>query len=103
MSPQQKITLGPKYQVPLAKTIKQGTGLPTMAVGLITTPAEAEGIIADGEADMVALARGMLYDPRWAWHAAAELGASVSAPKQYWRSQPRGLADLFKDVKSGQR
>ena len=103
VSPQQKITLGPKYQVPLAKTIKQGTGLPTMAVGLITTPAEAEGIIADGEADMVALARGMLYDPRWAWHAAAELGASVSAPKQYWRSQPRGLADLFKDVKSGQR
>lgn len=103
VSPLQKITLGPKYQVPLAQEIKQGTGLPTMAVGLITTPQEAESIIANGEADMVALARGMLYDPRWPWHAAAELGASVSAPRQYWRSQPRGLADLFNDVTSGQR
>jgi hypothetical protein len=103
VSPLQKITLGPKYQVPLAKEIKHGTGLPTMAVGLITTPTEAEGIVADGEADMVALARGMLYDPRWAWHAAAELGASVKAPKQYWRSQPRGLSDLFKDAKTGMR
>ena len=103
ISPLQKITLGPKYQVPLATEIKQGTGLPTMAVGLITTPAEAEGIVADGEADMVALARGMLYDPRWPWHAAAELGASVTAPKQYWRSQPRGLSDLFKDAKTGMR
>jgi 2,4-dienoyl-CoA reductase-like NADH-dependent reductase (Old Yellow Enzyme family) len=103
VSPLQKITLGPKYQVPLATEIKQGTGLPTMAVGLITTPAEAEGIVADGEADMVALARGMLYDPRWPWHAAAELGASVTAPKQYWRSQPRGLSDLFKDAKTGMR
>jgi 2,4-dienoyl-CoA reductase-like NADH-dependent reductase (Old Yellow Enzyme family) len=74
-----------------------------MAVGLITTPTEAEGIVDDGEADMVALARGMLYDPRWAWHAAAELGASVKAPKQYWRSQPRGLSDLFKDAKTGMR
>ncbi len=103
ISPLQKITLGPKYQVPLATEIKQGTGLPTMAVGLITTPAEAEGIVADGEADMVALARGMLYDPRWPWHAAAELGASVTAPKQYWRSQPRGLSDLFKGAKTGMR
>ncbi len=103
ISPLQKITLGPKYQVPLATEIKQGTGLPTMAVGLITTPAEAEGIVAEGEADMVALARGMLYDPRWPWHAAAELGASVTAPKQYWRSQPRGLSDLFKGAKTGMR
>ena len=69
----------------------------------ITTAQEAEGIIAEGQADMVALARGMLYDPRWPWHAAAELGATVTAPKQYWRSQPRGLADLFEGVKSGQR
>ena len=103
ISPQQKITLGPKYQVPLATEIKNGTGLPTMAVGLITTPAEAEGIVANAEADMVALARGMLYDPRWPWHAAAELGASVTAPKQYWRSQPRGLSDLFNGAKTGQR
>lgn len=100
---QQKIPLGPKYQVPLATTIKQGTGLPTIAVGLITEPKEAEEIIAQGEADMVALARGILYDARWPWHAAAELGATVQAPKQYWRSQPRGLTTLFGDAKTGGR
>jgi 2,4-dienoyl-CoA reductase-like NADH-dependent reductase (Old Yellow Enzyme family) len=100
---QQKIPLGPKYQVPLATQIKKGTGLPTMAVGLITEAKEAEEIIVNGEADMVALARGMLYDARWPWHAAAELGASVKAPKQYWRSQPRGLTTLFGDAKTGGR
>jgi 2,4-dienoyl-CoA reductase-like NADH-dependent reductase (Old Yellow Enzyme family) len=103
VSHQQKIPLGPKYQVPLATTIKKGTGLPTMTVGLITEAKEAEEIIANGEADMVALARGMLYDPRWPWHAAAELGASIQAPKQYWRSQPRGLTTLFGDAKTGGR
>lgn len=104
VSHQQKIPLGPKYQVPLATTIKTGTGLPTIAVGLITEAKEAEEIIAHGEADMVALARGMLYDPRWPWHAAAELGASIQAPKQYWRSQPRGLTTLFgSDAKTGGR
>jgi len=103
VSPNQKIALGPLYQVHLATAIKQGTGLPTMAVGLITTPEEAEGILEKGDADMVALARGMLYDPRWPWHAAAELGASVTAPRQYWRSQPRGLNDLFDGAQSGQR
>jgi hypothetical protein len=45
----------------------------------------------------------MLYDPRWPWHAAAELGAQVSAPKQYWRSQPREFKDLFKGAAFGQR
>ena len=47
--------------------------------------------------------RGMLYDPRWPWHAAAQLGASVVAPKQYWRSQPRELKDLFANAHYGQR
>jgi 2,4-dienoyl-CoA reductase-like NADH-dependent reductase (Old Yellow Enzyme family) len=74
-----------------------------MTVGLITEAKEAEEIIATGQADMVALARGMLYDPRWPWHAAAELGASIQAPKQYWRSQPRGLTTLFGDAKTGGR
>jgi hypothetical protein len=68
-----------------------------------TEAKEAEEIIVNGEADMVALARGMLYDARWPWHAAAELGASVKAPKQYWRSQPRGLTTLFGDAKTGGR
>jgi 2,4-dienoyl-CoA reductase-like NADH-dependent reductase (Old Yellow Enzyme family) len=52
---------------------------------------------------MVAVARAMMYDPRWPWHVAAELGAQVTAPKQYWRSQPRELKDLFRDAKIGSR
>ncbi len=103
LSPLQKIALGPNYQVPLAERVRQGTGLPTIAVGLITEPEQAEAIIAQGQADLVALGRGMLFDPRWPWHAAAKLGAQVQAPPQYWRSQPRGLSALFGDVVMGQR
>ena len=103
MSPLQAIPLGPGYQVHLAEQIKAQVGLPTMAVGLITEPAQAEAIIAKGQADAVALARGLLYNPRWPWHAAAALGAQVSVPPQYWRSQPRELKDLFKAAGFGQR
>jgi 2,4-dienoyl-CoA reductase-like NADH-dependent reductase (Old Yellow Enzyme family) len=103
VSPLQKITLGPGYQVPFAAAVKQATGLPTMAVGLITEAKQAEDIVASGEADMVALARAMLYDPRWAWHAAAELGGTVSAPPQYWRSQPSTQKALFGEIKFGAR
>lgn len=95
VSPEQKIPLGPGYQVPLARAVKAATGLPTIAVGLITEYEHAEAIVAGGDADMVGLARGILYDPRWPWHAAAHLGASVKAPKQYLRSQPRQLKELF--------
>lgn len=103
VSPQQQIPVGPSYQVPLAERIKQETGMLTIGVGLITEPAQAEEIIASGKSDMVALARAMLYDPRWPWHAAAELGAQVDAPRQYWRSQPHGVKNLFGNVKIGQR
>jgi 2,4-dienoyl-CoA reductase-like NADH-dependent reductase (Old Yellow Enzyme family) len=103
LSPHQKITLGPNYQVPLAEKLRSETGLPTIAVGLITEAEQAEAIVAEGRADMVALARGMLFDPRWPWHAAAKLGAQVEAPRQYWRSQPHGLTGLFGDVRIGQR
>ena len=101
--PQQAIKIAPGYQVPYAQRVKAEVGLPTIAVGLITDPEQAEAIIANGEADAVSLARAMLYDPRWPWHAAAKLGAPVSAPKQYWRSQPREYKDLFKDASFGQR
>jgi 2,4-dienoyl-CoA reductase-like NADH-dependent reductase (Old Yellow Enzyme family) len=84
----EKIPVGPGYQVPFAEQIRKQTGLTTMAVGLITQAAQAEAIISAGQADLVALARGMLYDPRWAWHAAAELGAEVAYPNQYQRCQP---------------
>ncbi|MDR5829846.1 NADH:flavin oxidoreductase/NADH oxidase [Caballeronia sp. LP006] len=103
VSPLQKITLGPGYQVPYAQAVKEATGVTTIAVGLITEPQQAEAIVGSGKADFVAIARAALYDPRWAWHAAAELGATVTAPPQYWRSQPRELKNLFGDVAFGQR
>jgi 2,4-dienoyl-CoA reductase-like NADH-dependent reductase (Old Yellow Enzyme family) len=96
LSPLQQIPLEPGYQVPFAERIRRETGLSTVAVGLITEPEYAETIVSSGQADMVALARGMLYDPRWPWHAAAMLGAQVVAPNQYLRSQPRELKNLFK-------
>ncbi len=95
LSPAQAIPLAPGYQVPFARRIKADVGLPTIAVGLITEPEQAEAIIANGDADAVALARGILYDPRWPWHAAARLGARVAAPRQYLRSQPREVKELF--------
>jgi 2,4-dienoyl-CoA reductase-like NADH-dependent reductase (Old Yellow Enzyme family) len=104
ISPRQKIPLGPGYQVPLAEAIRKQTGMPTIAVGLITEPRQAEDIVATGKADMIALARAMLYDPRWAWHAAAELGAEVWAPEQYWRSPPHGpRSPRFRGARTGQR
>lgn len=103
LSPLQKIPLGPGYQVPFAQAVTAAVGVNTMAVGLITEAQQAEEIIASGKAPLVALARAMLYDPRWPWHAAAQLDATVDAPPQYWRSQPQGLKKLFGDVASGQR
>jgi 2,4-dienoyl-CoA reductase-like NADH-dependent reductase (Old Yellow Enzyme family) len=103
VSPLQKIALGPGYQVPFAQAIKEATGLTTIAVGLITEAKQAEEIVSSGKADMVALARGMLYDPRWGWHAAAELGGTVTAPPQYWRSQPSTQKALFGATTFGTR
>jgi NADPH2 dehydrogenase len=103
VSPLQKIPLSPGYQVPFAQGLKEATGLTTIAVGLITEPKQAEEIVASGKADMVALARGMLYDPRWGWHAAAELGGHVDAPPQYWRSQPSTQKELFGKTTFGAR
>ena len=103
VSPLQKIPLSPGYQVPFAQAIREKTGVTTMAVGLITEAKRAEEIVASGKADMVALARGMLYDPRWGWHAAAELGAEVPAPPQYWRSQPSTQKALFGKTTFGAR
>ena len=99
----QKITPGPGYQVPFAEAIRKEAGIVTIAVGLITEPRQAEDIVASGRADMVALARGLLYEPHWAWRAAAELGGEVRAPKQYWRAPPRGAEAIFGNAKVGQR
>ncbi len=103
VSPLQKIPVEPGYQVPFAKAVREATGLTTVAVGLITDPEHANQLIEGGDADLVAMARAMLYDPRWPWHAAAKLGATVEAPPQYWRSQPREQKALFGDISFGQR
>ena len=103
VSPLQKIPLGPGYQVHFADAIRRETGLPTIAVGMISDAKHAEEIVASGKADMVALGRGMLYDPRWGWHAAAELGGEVEAPPQYWRSQPSTQKALFGKTTFGAR
>lgn len=95
LDPRQDIPVGPSYQVPLARAVKQAVGIPVVAVGLITDFEQAEAIIGTGDADLVALARAILYDPRWPWHAAAHFGAQVRAPDQYLRSQPRQYRSLF--------
>ncbi|HEY4012570.1 MAG TPA: NADH:flavin oxidoreductase/NADH oxidase [Polyangiaceae bacterium] len=103
VSPLQKVVLGPGYQVPFARGIKEATGVGTMAVGLITEPRQADEVVSSGAADLVALARGMLYEPRWGWHAAAALGAQIDAPPPYWRAAPASEARIFRGAASGQR
>ena len=95
VSPLQKIDVKPLFQVPFARAVRAATSLPTIAVGLVTRAAEAEAIVASGDADMVALARAFLWNPRWVWHAAAELGGQVVPPLQYERAPPRGTAQVF--------
>jgi NADPH2 dehydrogenase len=80
---------GAGYNVPIAERIKREAGIATRVVGLITTPEQAEAIIGEGKADMVALARGMLDDPRWGWHAAIALGGEVARVPQYLRAGPK--------------
>ncbi|MFN4309548.1 MAG: NADH:flavin oxidoreductase/NADH oxidase [Ferrovibrio sp.] len=102
VSLQQKIATGPGYQVPFAAAVKKATGMVTMAVGLITEPAQAEAIVKDGRADLVALARGLLNDPFWAWRAADALGGEVYLPPQYLRGRVRGVdvpRELLKAVR----
>lgn len=96
LHPDQKIEVYPGYQVPLARAVKAAVGIPVVAVGLITEPEHAESIVASGDADIIGIARGALYNPRWPWHAAAALGAQVHAPDQYLRCQPHALKNLFK-------
>jgi 2,4-dienoyl-CoA reductase-like NADH-dependent reductase (Old Yellow Enzyme family) len=97
LSADQKIPVGPSYQVPLARAVKAAVDIPVIAVGLITGFEQAEAIVSTGDADAIALARGILYDPRWPWHAAAHLGATVKAANQYLRCQPRQHPKLFAD------
>ena len=96
LAPEQRITLAPGYQVGLAAAVRAAvTDLPVIAVGLITEPELAASIVVTGQADMVAIGRAMMYDPRWVWHAAAALGQTIAAPPQYLRCKPHNVKDLF--------
>ena len=75
------------YQVPFAEKVKKSVDIAVRAVGLIADPEQAEEIVRSGQADMVALARGFLDDPRWVWHAAERLGVKLDYPPQYARAR----------------
>ncbi|NUL36093.1 NADH:flavin oxidoreductase/NADH oxidase [Kosakonia sacchari] len=96
LSPLQSIKVTAGYQVPFAKALRQQTNMPVIAVGLITEPQHAEDILQQGEADLIALARGALYDPRWPWHAAAALHGAVHIAPQYRRAEPHGVKGTVK-------
>lgn len=97
ISMQQKIPTGPGYQVHFAEAVKKASGLITMTVGLITEPLQAEEIVRTGRADLVALGRGLLNDPYWAWRAADALGGDVHVAPQYLRGRLRGV-DTPRDI-----
>jgi 2,4-dienoyl-CoA reductase-like NADH-dependent reductase (Old Yellow Enzyme family) len=88
ISPKARIAVAPGYQVPFAEIVRKTSGIAVQAVGMIADPHQAEAIVAEGRADCVALARGFLDNPRWAWHAADALGAKIACPPQYERSRP---------------
>ncbi len=85
LAPQQKITIHPGYQVPFAAAIRGRAGIATAAVGLIYSPDMAEQIVANGQADIIIMARALLYDPYWPLHAAKMLKAKIPWPPQYER------------------
>ena len=99
IDPSARIAIGPGYQVPFAERIKRESGLPTMAVGMITDPQQAEAILVEGKADMIAAARAFLDDPHWGWHAAYTLGAEITLPPQYRRAGVKLWAPAEKHTK----
>jgi len=94
------VPAAPGYQVPLAHEVRQATGVPTRAVGLITDPRQAEQILAAGSADMIALARAFLDDPRWGWRAADMLGAKTHSPPQYHLARSEGWRRIREQIET---
>ena len=92
---EQKIRAGPGYQIAFSEQIRREANIATLAVGQIMTPSQAETIIRTGQADMAALARGILWDPRWVWKAALELGAEIELPPPYARCNPKLASKPF--------
>jgi 2,4-dienoyl-CoA reductase-like NADH-dependent reductase (Old Yellow Enzyme family) len=88
LTPNQKVETGPGYQTSFAAAIKAQVAMRIITVGGISSPHQAESILRTGQADMIGLARPILYNPRWPWMAAEELGATAFYPPQYERAQP---------------
>ena len=86
--PHARIPVAAGYQVPFAEKVRREAAINVRAVGLIVLPAQAEDIVASGKADMVALARAFLDDPRWVWHAAEHFGVKIEVPAPYARTRP---------------
>ena len=95
LDPRQQIPLAPGYQVSFGEKVRKEAGIATMSVGLITDARQAEEIIASGKADFVALARGAMWDPRWAWHAAEELGAETPYAPKTMACHPKMRPQIF--------
>jgi 2,4-dienoyl-CoA reductase-like NADH-dependent reductase (Old Yellow Enzyme family) len=88
ISPDSRWPTDPGFNVPVAEKVRRESGIAVRVVGMIANAKQAEALIAEGKADMVAMARAFLDDPHWAWHAAQTLGAEVARPVQYARSAP---------------
>ncbi len=96
VSLKQKIESGPLYQVPFADQVRRKSGITTMAVGQIWEPEAAERVLQEGKTDFIAIGRRMLYNPRWAWHAATELNEFIPYPARYKSCHPlMGSAPKF--------
>lgn len=88
ISPDQKISVGPGYQVPHAAEVRSGSGLPVMAVGMLSDPELANQVLVDQKADLIAVGRGMLFNPRWPWHAGLVLKGDMRVADPYLRCHP---------------
>ncbi|MBF6630756.1 MAG: NADH:flavin oxidoreductase/NADH oxidase [Comamonas sp.] len=97
LHPAQQIPVGPGYQVPLAAALRKALNgsMPVIAVGLITEPQQAQAILDAEQADAIGVARAMLYNPRWPWEAARQLGASMQIAPQYLRCEPHSAKGLL--------
>jgi NADPH2 dehydrogenase len=95
LSPLQKIPLSPAYQVPFGEKVRKEAGIATMSVGLIAGAQQAEEILAQGKADLICIGRAAMWDPRWAWHAAEELGAETAYAPKMMACHPKLRPQLF--------
>ncbi|OZI75101.1 NADH:flavin oxidoreductase/NADH oxidase [Bordetella genomosp. 12] len=88
ISPDQKIAVGPAYQAPAAAQVREQSGIPVMAVGMLSDPATANRVLTEHQADLVAIGRGMLFNPRWSWHAGLTLKGEMRVADPYLRCHP---------------